>query len=351
MARTAVSGYGNFIGGVFSSQAETFVDLNPAQPDDVVGAFPSSGDAEIIEAVSAAEEALPAWRRLSPVTRGKYLLAMARELRSRGDEIAAAITREQGKPLAESRGELAKPADDLDYYAFAAYDLGGRTIPSAREDVDLLLERGPVGVVALITPWNIPIAGPTRKLAPALVCGNTVVLKPSEETPLAAHLLAEAAADAGLPPGVLGVVHGDGSRAGASLVRDERVRAVSFTGSTEVGREVARVAADRFARVQLELGGKNAAIVLDDCDLQHAVTQIVPAAFGGSGQQCTASSRLLIQRDVVGAFMETCSSASRSCESGPATRTASRSVLWSRRFSSGEFSRTSRAVRRKGLRC
>ena len=297
-----------------------FANVNPARPSDVVGTFSSSSPADVGSAVAAAEGALSGWRYRSPISRGKYLLAMARSLEARRDEIVAQITREQGKPLAESRGELQKAIDYLQYYGFAGYDLGGRILPSARPEVDLSLETTAVGVVALVTPWNIPVAGPLRKLAPALVCGNTVVLKPSEETPLSAHFIAEAAIEAELPSGVLNVIYGDGSTAGAALVRDERIRAISFTGSSRTGREVARVAAERFARTQLELGGKNAAIVLDDCDLENATTQILPAAFGGSGQQCTASSRLLVQRPVLNAFTELLVERARELRVGPGTQ-------------------------------
>lgn len=314
-----VAEFGNLIGPAFAEADRTFLDLNPAAKGDVVGRFPLSGPEDVAAAVEAAERAFVTWRRESPVTRGKTLLKLAAALRERFDAIAAAITREQGKPLAESRGELGKAIDYLDYYGVLAYEYGGRTLPSARPGVEISLQPEPLGVVALITPWNIPIAGPLRKLAPALVAGNCVVIKPSEETPLSCQFVAEAAVAAGLPPGVINVVHGDGAGAGAALAADRRVRAISFTGSTAVGRTLARVGAERLVRVQLELGGKNASIVLDDCDLELAVSQILPAAFGGSGQQCTATSRILVHRAVRDRFTELLVERVRALRIGPGT--------------------------------
>jgi acyl-CoA reductase-like NAD-dependent aldehyde dehydrogenase len=224
--------YGNLVAGAFVPASTTFADTNPADPGDVVGRFPASGAAEVDAAVEAAAAALPAWRRTPPVARGRHLVALARALREREDEIVAAITREQGKPLAESRGEFGKALEYLDYYGALAYEYGGRLLPSARPGVEISIRREPLGVVALLTPWNVPIAIPARKLGPALLAGNTVVLKPSTETPLSAHVLAEAAVAAGIPAGVVNVVHGPGSSTGAALARHPRVAGISFTGST-----------------------------------------------------------------------------------------------------------------------
>lgn len=311
--------YGNFIDGAFVAAERTFPNLNPARKTDIVGVFPLSGSEEAASAITAAERAFESWKALSPISRGEYLVAMAHALRAHGDEIAAAITREQGKPLVESQAELCRTVAYLDYYGKGAYELGGRTLPSARPYVEIFLRREPVGVAALVTPWNVPLAGPARKIAPALVCGNTVVVKPSMETPLSCHFLAEAAVEAGLPGGVLNVVHGDGPTAGGAIVRDPRVKAISFTGSTEVGRELAKVGAERLVRVQLELGGKNAAIILDDCDLELAVDQIVLAGFGASGQQCTATSRVLVLREMLGRFTELLVRRAQALTVGPGT--------------------------------
>jgi acyl-CoA reductase-like NAD-dependent aldehyde dehydrogenase len=311
--------YGNLVDGSFEGADETFLDTNPAALDDVVGVFPRSAAADAAAAVGAAEAAAPGWRATPTVARGKLLLALARSLRSREEEVVAAITREQGKPLAESRGELSKTIEYFEYYGALAYEHGGRLLPSARPGVEISVRREPVGVSALITPWNVPLAIPARKVAPALVCGNTLVLKPARETPLSAHVLAEAALEVGVPAGVLNVVHGDGLVVGEALARDPRVRAISFTGSTPVGRRLASIAAERLARIQLELGGKNAAVVLDDADLPHAVAQIAAAAYTTTGQQCTATSRVLVQRRVLDRFTELLAERVRALRVGPGT--------------------------------
>ena len=302
-AATAPS-YGNLVNGAFVDAEATFDDGNPADPTDVVARFPASSAADVDAAVQAARAALPAWRATPPVVRGRHLQALARELRAEEATIVPAITREQGKPLAESRGEFLKTLEYLEYYAALGYEYGGRLLPSARPGVELQVRREPLGVVALLTPWNVPLAIPARKLAPALLCGNTVVIKPSTETPLSCHVIAEAAQRAGLPAGVINVVHGPGATTGLALAEHPGINGISFTGSTEVGRVIARVGAERLIKVQLELGGKNASIVLDDADLDHAADQIAIAALSGSGQQCTATSRILVQRSVLEAFTE-----------------------------------------------
>ena len=266
--------YGNLVNGAFVDTAATFEDANPADPADVVARFPASSAADVDAAVQAARAALPAWRATPPVVRGRHLQALARELRAEEATIVPAITREQGKPLAESRGEFLKTLEYLEYYAALGYEYGGRLLPSARPGVELSVRREPLGVVALLTPWNVPIAIPARKLAPALLCGNTVVVKPSTETPLSCHVIAEAAQRAGIPAGVINVVHGPGATTGLALAEHPGINGISFTGSTEVGRVMARVGAERLIKVQLELGGKNASIVLDDADLDHAADQI-----------------------------------------------------------------------------
>ena len=314
---TSPAAHGNFIGGEFTEVARSFESINPADREDVVAVFPSSSSDEAAAAIETAADAFREWGHTPAVARGKYLSAMARLIRDRVEEFGRTITREEGMPLAQARAEVGKAADYFDYYAGLSYEIGGRILPSVRAGVDIRMEPEPLGVVVAITPWNVPLGIPARKVAPALVCGNAVVVKPSVETPLSCHFLAEVALEAGLPAGVLNIVYGSGSTLGGSLVSDPRTRAISFTGSTEVGRNLARKAGERLIRAQLELGGKNASVVLDDCDLDNAVRQITLAGYAGSGQQCTATSRVIVQRDILGEFTERLVERVRDMKVGP----------------------------------
>ena len=311
--------HGNLIRGEFVESSSLFEDRNPADPEDLIAYFPESSHGDVVAAASAAADALAVWREMSPVVRGRYLFAIASTLQLRENEIVAAITREQGKPLAESRAEFGKCVEYFQYYGGRAYEFGGRILPSVRPGLDIQLRREPVGVCALITPWNVPLAIPARKIAPALLCGNTVVVKPSVETPLACQFIGEAAQEAGLPAGVLNIVHGRGSEVGDALARSAVVRAISFTGSTVVGRHLAKIAAERLVRVQLELGGKNAAIVLEDADLDLAAEQITIAAFTTTGQQCTATSRVLVRQEVLAELTRRLVDRARNLKVGPGT--------------------------------
>ena len=314
-----VIAYGNFIDGRFTVPEQSAENVNPADANDVIGLFPESSSADVESAFDAAARAFRTWSRTPTVERGKNLSRMARIIRGRADDFAQAVTREEGMPLAQSQAEVAKAADYFEYYGALGHELGGRTLPSARAGVDIYVEPAPLGVVAAITAWNVPLALPARKIAPALVCGNAIVVKPAEDTPLSCHLIAEAAVEAELPDGVLNVVHGSGQTVGQAVANDLRVRAISFTGSTEVGHTLAKTAAERLIRVQLELGGKNAAIVLDDCSLENAVEQIMLAAYAGSGQQCTATSRVLVQRNILDKFTERLLDRVERLEVGPGT--------------------------------
>lgn len=289
----------NFIGGEFLSDENWFEDRAPSDDRRVVGRFPDSSAATAERAVEAAQAALDGWSDLGPIARGAMLDTMADRLVDRGEEIVRAMVEEQGKLIHEARGELGKGIEYMRYYAGMSWEYGGRAMPSSRPGVELGLRRQPVGVCALVTPWNVPFAIPLRKIAPALLAGNTVVVKPSSETPLTCHLIAEAAVEAGLPEGVINVVYGRGGTAARAICSHPATRAISFTGSTAVGRELAVLAAGRLIKVQLELGGKNAAVVLDDADLDLAVDRIVAAAYGSSGQQCTATSRVIATPGVI----------------------------------------------------
>ncbi|MGY1433629.1 aldehyde dehydrogenase family protein [Streptomyces reniochalinae] len=271
--------------------------LNPADTGDLVGEFAESGTADVTAAVDAAAAAQPAWDAKGPIERAKVLSAAARLIEERTEEFAQAITREQGKRLSESRGEVKRSLAILEFTLGEARRINGVTTPAEDPRTVAMTFRRPLGVVGLITPWNFPVAIPMWKVAPALVSGCAAVLKPSPLTPWTSALLVAAFTDAGVPPGVLNLVQGD-REPGEALVADPRVAGISFTGSLPVGRAINRAGADRLMRTQLELGGKNALIVLADADVKEAVEAIVHGAFGQSGQRCSATSRIIVDKAV-----------------------------------------------------
>jgi aldehyde dehydrogenase (NAD+) len=276
---------------------------NPARPDDLVAVI-ADGDAKTVDAaVRAAEEAQPAWAALPAPARGTVLLDAAEILRSRAERAARDLVREEGKTLAEARGEVRRAIDVLRFYGGEAWRLGGDQLPSSVPGTFVYTRREPLGVVAVITPWNFPIAIPAWKTAPALAAGNAVVLKPAELTPVSVKHLADCLTEAGLPAGVLNVVNGPGSEIGDDLTGDPRVAAVSFTGSVAVGRHIHSVVSARHARVQLEMGGKNPLVVLDDADPATAARIAAAGGFGLTGQACTASSRVITTPGVHDAFV------------------------------------------------
>jgi acyl-CoA reductase-like NAD-dependent aldehyde dehydrogenase len=292
--------YQNYIGGEWAPAASgrTFEDLNPANRDEVLGLFPRSDAADVDRAVAAARETFRSWRLVPAPRRAEIVFRAGELLVRRKEELARLMTREMGKVLTEARGDVQEGIDTAYYMAGEGRRLFGRQAPCELPSKFGVAIRVPVGVVAAITPWNFPLAIPTWKLFPALVCGNTVVFKPAEDTPLMAHTFLEILLEAGLPKGVVNLVHGPGEEAGAPLVRHPDVNLVSFTGSTDVGREVARVAADTYKKVSLEMGGKNAIIVMDDAALDLAVDGAVWGGFGTSGQRCTAASRVIVHERV-----------------------------------------------------
>jgi aldehyde dehydrogenase (NAD+) len=299
MATTQISEYKNFIGGewVDAASGETFESIVPATGE-TLGRFPRSGPEDVERAVEAAREAWQTWRLVPAPKRGEILYRFANVLMERKDELAELMSREMGKVLLEAAGDVQEAIDMSLYMAGEGRRLFGQTTPSELPDKFNMSVRMPVGVVGAITPWNFPIAIPSWKLAPALVCGNTVVLKPAEDTPLLAERFVELLAEAGLPAGVVNVVHGYGEDAGEAIVAHPDVPVITFTGSRETGIRVTQTAAPHLKHVHLELGGKNAIIVLDDADLDLAVEGIVWSAFGTSGQRCTAASRVIVQRGV-----------------------------------------------------
>jgi betaine-aldehyde dehydrogenase len=281
--------------------AATFDVIEPATGERLA-TVPEAGREEVDRAVAAAERAFRGeWRRVSSRDRGRLLLRLAALIRDNAEELARLETRNVGKPIRDSRDEVGLAANCFEYYAGAANKIAGQTIPGAASGL-LMTFRQPVGVCAAIVPWNFPIAITSWKVAPALAMGNTVVLKPAEQTPLTALRLAELAREAGFPDGVFTVVTGAGSVAGEALVRHPAVRKIGFTGSTEVGANVMRLAADDIKRVTLELGGKSANLIFDDCDFDRAVASAVSSSLGNAGQDCCARSRVLVQQSIYDRF-------------------------------------------------
>jgi alpha-ketoglutaric semialdehyde dehydrogenase len=290
----------NFIDGewVAAKSATTFENRNPANRDDLIGLFPASAAEDADRAVQAAKKAFASWRLVPAPKRGEILYRVGELLRKYKEDLSRVETREMGKVLKETRGDVQEGIDCAFYVAGEGRRLFGETTPAELPNKFAMSVRMPVGVCALITPWNFPLAIPTWKLFPALICGNTVILKPAEDTPHTAAKLVEILNDAGVPPGVVNLLHGRGEEAGAALVRHRDVQLVSFTGSGAVGREIAAACGQNLKRVSLELGGKNAQIVMEDADLELAVEGALWGAFGTTGQRCTATSRLIVHRDV-----------------------------------------------------
>ena len=294
----------NYIGGEWTAAVggESYSKVNPWRPDEIVGDFPASTAVDVDAAVGAADGAFPAWARLPLAARGAFFTKAAASLEQRAEEIATDMSTEMGKPIREARGETLRAAQILRFFASEAFNSVGEHFEQAASGAAVSTYRRPLGVVALITPWNFPIAIPVWKLAPALMYGNTVVLKLALEAPLTGLHVAEAFADAGLPAGVLNVITGRGSTAGAALVVAPAVRAVSFTGSIATGREVRERATALGKRVQLELGGHNPLIVMADADLGRAVEAAYAGAFWSAGQKCTATRRIYVQDSVYDRF-------------------------------------------------
>ena len=296
--------FGNYIDGEWIAGGPMFENRNPANIDDIAGLFARGSAADVEAAAGAAAAALPAWAAMPAPARGNILYKAADILDRRFEMIAAEMTREEGKTLPESKGEVRRSINIFRYYAAEGARLAGMLAPSERERVQTFAVRKPVGVVALITPWNFPSAIPAWKLAPALICGNTVVLKPASAAPLSAWRLVEALHEAGIPKGVVNYVAGPGGALGDALIGARPVRGVSFTGSCQVGYKLHAEASRRRLRIQLEMGGKNPTIVLADADFNSAVENVVNGAFFSTGQKCTATSRAIVEDAIYGRFLE-----------------------------------------------
>jgi alpha-ketoglutaric semialdehyde dehydrogenase len=296
----------NFIDGewVEASTGETFENRNPADNRDLVGIFQKSGKADVDAAIEAAKHAFTKWRLVPAPRRAELVYRAAEILIERKEECARDMTREMGKVLAETRGDTQEAIDTAYYMAGEGRRMFGPTTPSELPNKFAMAVRQPIGVCSMITPWNFPMAIPSWKLLPAIVCGNACVIKPAQDTPLSTFNLVRALVDAGLPKGVINIVTGFGSQVGAPMLEHPDVRAVSFTGSSEVGRTIGTTAAKTFKHCSLELGGKNPMIVLDDANLDLAVEGGLWGGFGTAGQRCTATSRIIVQKGVYGEFVE-----------------------------------------------
>jgi alpha-ketoglutaric semialdehyde dehydrogenase len=296
----------NYIHGewVESVGGEAFENRNPANSGELLGLFPASTAEDVAAAVDAAREAFPSWRLTPAPKRAEMLFRAAEILVRRKEDLARDMTREMGKILEETRGDVQEAIDMTYYMAGEGRRLFGPTTPSELRNKFAMAVRQPLGICALVTPWNFPMAIPAWKIMPALICGNTVVIKPAEDTPLSAYSLVQILSEAGVAGGVVNVVNGTGQDAGAPLVRHAGVSAVSFTGSVEVGRLVSEACAPEFRPCHLEMGGKNIIIVLEDANLDLAVDGAIWGGFGTTGQRCTAASRVVVQKRVYREFLE-----------------------------------------------
>ena len=298
--------YRNFVGGAWvpSHSGRSFENRNPADANDVIGTFPLSDAADLERAVESAERGFALWKTTPAPLRGDVLRRTGDLMAARKEEIARAMTREMGKVLAETRGDVQEGIDTAYYAATEGRRLFGHTVPSELRDKWALTFRRPIGVCGLITPFNFPMAIPTWKAFPALLCGNAIILKPAEDVPHTATLLVEILLEAGLPPDVVQLLHGRGEDVGSAMVAHPRIPVISFTGSTETGALIGETCGRMHKRLSLEMGGKNAQIVMPDADLELALEGVLWGAFGTTGQRCTATSRLLLHEDIHDEFLD-----------------------------------------------
>jgi|SRR5579871_2627850 len=295
--------FANYVNGEWIEGSATFENRNPANTDEIVGLFSKGASHDVVAAADAAAAALPAWSATAGPARGNILYKAADLLDRRFESISAEMTREEGKTLPEAKGEVRRSINIFRYFAGEGARMPGQIVPSERDRVHSFSLRKPVGVVGLITPWNFPSAIPAWKLAPALVCGNTAVMKPASAAPLSAWRIIEALHEAGIPRGVVNFVAGSGGELGSALISAKPLKAVSFTGSCQIGNWLHAEASKRRLRIQLEMGGKNPTIVLADADFNLAVENVVNAAFFSTGQKCTATSRAIVEEAIYDKFL------------------------------------------------
>ena len=295
----------NFINGewVAPHGGKSHLNRNPANTEEIIGEFPLSSESDVEAAVSAAREAYQTWRLVPAPKRAEILFRAAELLVKRKEDFSRDMTREMGKVLPETRGDVQEAIDMTYYMAGEGRRLFGQTTPSELPNKFAMSVRQPIGVCGMITPWNFPMAIPSWKMMPALVCGNTLVLKPAEDTPLSSYHLIKTLAEAGLPPGVVNLVSGEGPESGAPLAKHKEVPVVSFTGSTATGRIIAEICAPEFKHCSLEMGGKNIMLVLEDANLDLAVDGAIWGAFGTTGQRCTAASRIGVEKSAYREFV------------------------------------------------
>ncbi|MEO0072619.1 MAG: aldehyde dehydrogenase family protein [candidate division WOR-3 bacterium] len=297
--------YYNLIGGKYkpANSGKTYKNINPANTDDVIGLFPLSDETDVYEAVEAAKKAYEKWRKVPAPKRGEIIRRATEILIKRKEELARLMTREMGKVLKETRGDVQEAIDTGLYAAGEGRRLFSYTVPSELPNKMGFVIRQPMGVWGIITPWNFPMAIPSWKIFPAILCGNTVVFKPATYTPASAHEFVRALVEAGLPDGVVNIVYGSGGAVGEAIINHPDICGVSFTGSSEVGKRIAEVCGKTLKRCSLELGGKNAQIVMDDADLELALDGVLWGAFGTTGQRCTATSRLILHEKIYNKFL------------------------------------------------
>ncbi|HSD50411.1 MAG TPA: aldehyde dehydrogenase family protein [Candidatus Methylomirabilis sp.] len=297
--------YPNYINGEWVEGPDVNRDINPSNLDDVVGEYARADAAQARASIAAARATFPAWSRGNIQQRADLLDRIGQEILNRKEELGRLLSREEGKTLPEGIGEATRAGYIFRFYAGEVVRLGGERLPSVRSGIEIEITREPLGVVGLITPWNFPLAIPAWKIAPALAYGNCVLFKPADLVPACAWALADIIARAGVPAGVFNLVMGRGSTVGEMIIGSPDVDGISFTGSVEVGRAIARKAVERMAKLQLEMGGKNPLVVLDDADLDVAVSCAIQGAFYSTGQRCTASSRLIVTEGIHDRFVAT----------------------------------------------
>jgi aldehyde dehydrogenase (NAD+) len=298
--------YKNYINGewVESKTGETFENRNPADTSDLIGVFQKSAAEDVNDAITAASEAYKKWRLVPAPKRAEIIYKIGQKLIEKKEEISKQMTREMGKVIKETRGDTQEAIDMSFLYAGEGRRMFGHTTPSEMPDKFQMSVRIPLGVAAMITPWNFPIAIPAWKMIPALVCGNTCVIKPATDTPVSIVNFMKVMEECGIPPGVVNMVTGSGAMVGEPLMTDKRVKVVSFTGSTETGRRVSEACASDFRHCHLEMGGKNPIIIMDDADVDLAVDGAIWGGFGTTGQRCTAASRMIVHKKVYKQFLD-----------------------------------------------
>ncbi len=308
----------NFIAGDWQNGATVLDNRNPSDLSDLIGAFAQTDATQLDAALSAARHAQAEWGATGPQKRHDVLMAIGTEMMARAEEVGTLIAREEGKPLAEGKGEVFRAGQFFTYFAAEALRQLGQTADSVRPDIEIDVRREPVGVVAIISPWNFPVATPAWKIAPALAFGNAVIWKPANQTPASAVALTQIIAKQDLPKGLFNLVMGAGRTIGQALAESAQIDAISFTGSVPVGRGIAAAAIPNMTKLQMEMGSKNPMVIMDDCDLDLAVAHATNAGFGGTGQKCTAASRLIVHARIHDAFVEKLVAAAQALKVGHA---------------------------------